>query len=100
MSSSCLIQSNEDTITFRVQGHFGLPLYKLFRDTAKQGGPSKRYVIDLHDTKYMDSSALGMLLLMRDEVGGKEARIEIVRCQPEVRQIFSIANFDKLFRIS
>jgi anti-anti-sigma factor len=92
--------NDDDTVVLKVEGHFGFPLYRQFREAAARGGSSKRYVIDLRAANYMDSSALGMLLLLRDQVGGKEARIEITQCQPDVRKIFAIANFDRMFRIS
>ena len=45
----------------------------------------------------MDSSALGMLLLLREHAGGDRASIKIVHCQPEVKKILTIANFHPLF---
>jgi anti-anti-sigma factor len=50
-------------------------------------------------TDYMDSSALGMLLLLRERVGNDKAEIAITHCNPEIRKIFKISNFDRLFKI-
>ena len=47
----------------------------------------------------MDSSALGMLLLLRERAGGDRAAIEITHCSPEIRKIFAVSNFDRLFKI-
>ena len=48
----------------------------------------------------MDSSALGMLLLLRDHAGGDNADIALMNISPDVRKILAISNFDKLFKIS
>jgi anti-anti-sigma factor len=55
--------------------------------------------VDLSDTTYLDSSALGMLLLLRDYAGGDSARIVIENCNNDVRRILSISNFEQLFNI-
>ncbi len=56
--------------------------------------------MDLQETTYLDSSALGMLLLLRDHAGGDKANIEIRNCSPDVKKILSISNFEQLFEIS
>jgi len=85
-----------------VTDKFDLSLHKAFGEViqaAKQRGGCK-YVIDMAGVDYMDSSALGMLLLLRDSVGRESANIDIVHCQSGVKDIFAIANFSKLFNIS
>ena len=53
--------------------------------------------IDLKDVTYMDSSALGMLLVLRK--GARNRDVSITGASESVRRILSIANFDKLFNI-
>ena len=55
--------------------------------------------LDLSGVEYMDSSALGMLLLLheRAEAIGKE--VVLSQPNPTVSQILDIANFGKLFTI-
>ena len=57
-------------------------------------------VVDLKDATYLDSSALGMLLLLREHAGGDESDIRVVNSSPDVRKILGISNFDKLFDIN
>jgi len=57
------------------------------------------YIVDLKDATYLDSSALGMLLLLRDHAGGETAHVRIVNCNPDVRKILTISNFEQLFNI-
>ena len=59
----------------------------------------QKYVVDLKDTVHLDSSALGMLLVLRDFAGGDHAKIVIDNCSPEVKKIFAISSFEQLFTI-
>ena len=51
-------------------------------------------------TEYIDSSALGMLLLLREHAGNESSNITIEGCNDDIKKIFSISNFEKLFTIS
>jgi len=98
------IEYNETSKEVRVvvTDKFDLSLHKAFGEvinSAKTRGSCK-YIIDMGGVNYMDSSALGMLLLLRDSVGRDSSNIDIVKCQASVKDIFSIANFSKLFNIS
>lgn len=101
MLQTSSIHANGDTRTLRIDGRFDFSMHKTFRGLY-EGAPAEiaRYVIDLARTDYMDSSALGMLLLLREHVQGDRDRVRIVNCNPEIRKILEIANFDKLFEIA
>ena len=100
MSTSVHVTKNGDLVTIRIAGQFSFPVYQQFRDAYTQCGTGKRYVVDLRGTEYMDSSALGMLLVLREHVGGDAADIRIVNCSPEVQRILQAAHFERLFNIS
>ncbi len=59
----------------------------------------KSVVIDLHNTQYMDSSALGMLLNMHKSLSQQIEAFSIINCRPEMLNILKIARFDKKFTI-
>ena len=59
----------------------------------------KGFVVDLKNAEYMDSSAMGMLLQLRD-YGAKDQSMQLVNGNDGVREIPRIANFDKLFKIA
>lgn len=89
-----------DELTIRIKGRFDFSSHQAFRDSyEKAAGEVSQYVIDMQDTTYLDSSALGMLLLLRDRAGGDSARIRIENCRPDVKKILTISNFEQLFRI-
>ena len=89
-----------DALTIKVQGRFDFSAHQEFRDAyEKSSEPTQQYIVDLKDTTYLDSSALGMLLLLRDHAGGDTANIEIVNCNSDVKKILTISNFEQLFSI-
>jgi len=88
------------TLVIRIEGRFDFSTHQAFRDSYERTDPKVTcYVVDLSDTTYLDSSALGMLLLLRDHAGGDSARISIENCNSDVRRILSISNFEQLFAI-
>jgi anti-anti-sigma factor len=85
-------------VTIDISGRFDFSMHQEFRQVYEQDrGGTTQYLINLRQTEYMDSSALGMLLLLREHAGGDRANIKIMHCQPEVKKILSIANFHHLF---
>lgn len=88
------------TLTIKIEGRFDFSTHQAFRDAYENGDQEvSHYVIDMSDTTYLDSSALGMLLLLRDYAGGDAARIRIENCNNDVRRILTISNFEQLFSI-
>lgn len=53
--------------------------------------------IDFSSTRQMDSSALGMLVNLKKFFEGTKTKITIANCNPQIKKIFSISNFEKLF---
>ena len=66
---------------------------------ADTSGESVEYEINLSGTDYLDSSALGMLLLLRQHAGGDTSKINITKASEDVRKVLDVANFGKLFNI-
>ncbi len=85
-----------------VIGRFDFNIHEEFRqalDKAKAGGFT-RYTLDFGAVDDMDSAALGMLLLLRDSLGGDKANIRVIRCRRELREMLEMANFQSLFQIT
>ncbi|MDP1524340.1 MAG: STAS domain-containing protein [Rhodocyclaceae bacterium] len=55
--------------------------------------------IDFGNVHYIDSSALGGLLLLRQRAEAAALTITIIRCQPEVMKVLAMANFHRIFNI-
>lgn len=100
MSISATPSESGSEVTISINGRFDFSLHKEFRDAYRDFPPSVKYIIDMSKTEYMDSSALGMLLLLREHAGGDKSSIVITGCQPDIKKILTISNFQKLFEIS
>ena len=101
MSVTTTVAGDGKKITIHISGQFNFSVYKEFREAYQRSAQpaSTAYVIDLAGAEYMDSSALGMLLLLRERAGAERSDIVITHCNPEIRKIFKISNFDRLFKI-
>ncbi len=101
MASDCIrLLRSRDSATLKVGEKFDFDCHKEFRASCNALDKSiKKVVVDLGQTEYMDSSALGMLLLLRDEGVKAGFEISLVNCKPGVRRILDIANFSRFFGI-
>lgn len=87
-------------LTIQVQGRFDFSSLQMFRNAYEnQDANPTGYVVDLKESDYLDSSALGMLLALRDHAGGDTAHIRIVHCNPDVKKILVITKLDELFTV-
>lgn len=101
MSVGSEVSLDGKKLTITIKGRFDFGSHQVFRDAYERYYKvPELYVVDLKDTTYMDSSALGMLLLLRDHAGGDDAEVQVININSDVRKILAISNFDKLFDIS
>jgi len=99
MSVTSSLSSDGRQFTIAVSGRFDFRVYESFRSAYSGVSPAGiGFQVDLNKADYMDSSALGMLLLLKEYVGGG-VQIDIVNARPDVKNVLKIANFDKLFQI-
>jgi len=102
MSLSTRISDDGTSVTIAISGRFDFGIHREFRNAyekAEVKTPHPKFIVDLGGTEYMDSSALGMLLLLREHAGGDRSDVTIINCRPVIKEILDIANFDKLFTI-
>jgi len=101
MSITSNLSATGDTLTIAVQGRFDFSALQLFRNSYEKITPKpKKFIIDLNESDYLDSSALGMLLALRDYAGGDSASISIVNCNPDIKKILIITKLDELFSVN
>ncbi len=89
-------------ITINIGGRFDFAVQNEFRDGYHSVGPEDgvSFTIDMSNASYMDSSALGMLLMMREHLGGSDANITISNSSADISNILAVANFQSLFTIT
>jgi len=89
-------------VTLKPKGRFDFNYFREFRssyDEALTQEKIKRVVIDLKDVQYIDSAALGILLLLRDKANAMGKKVELANLQGTVKDVLEIANFHKIFNI-
>jgi HptB-dependent secretion and biofilm anti anti-sigma factor len=100
MNVTTTTSADGKSMTITLPDHFTFALHRIFRDiyiNVRQ--PGCEFRIDLGATEYMDSSALGMLLLLNEHAKGLGGSVLIARPRQTIRRVLEIASFDKLFRI-
>ncbi|MHC6226635.1 STAS domain-containing protein [Pseudomonas sp. X10] len=101
MAVESVLSPEGNKLTIKVKGRFDYGKHQEFRDAyERQSYKLDSVIVDLKEATYLDSSALGMLLLLRDHVGGDDSEVRVINTSADVRKILAISNFDKLFDIS
>ena len=100
MAINSFVSGDGKVLTIEVDGRFDASSLDEFRSCYENAkNDLSGYEVNLKKAEYLDSSALGMLLVLRDYAGGDRASITISNCSPEVKKIFSISSFERLFSI-
>ncbi|MHC8408445.1 MULTISPECIES: STAS domain-containing protein [unclassified Pseudomonas] len=88
-------------LTISIKGRFDFTTHQEFRESYENLEPKPEYFeVDLKGATYLDSSALGMLLLLRDHAGGENAEITLTHANADVRKILAISNFEQIFDVA
>ena len=99
MSISGNVSDDGASVDINITGRFDFNAHHDFRSIYRNEKSNAAYNINMSGTEYIDSSALGMLLLLREHAGNESARITITGCNEDIKKIFAISNFEKLFSI-
>lgn len=94
-------QINEGSgLRIKVLGNFDFAVHKVFREAYSKIDPVRtKFIIDLSEATYMDSAALGMLLVLRERAGGSKSDITILGYNNSIGQILAISRFEQLFKM-
>ncbi len=101
MSITSNLSNDGGLLTITVQGRFDFSTLQNFRNAYENIAPKpSKFIVDLKGSDYLDSSALGMLLALRDYSGGEKSDISVVNCNPDVKKILVITKLDELFTVT
>lgn len=91
--------SPSGTTTITIRGKFNFACYDEFHRVV---GREERasYTVDLSEVEYIDSAALGMLLLLRERVKDDQKRVIIVAGHGQPAEVLRLANFASLFTMN
>ena len=97
------ITKESGTAEVRLSGRFDFNAHRDFRNAYEPlmaESDIRAVTIDMGGVEYLDSSALGMLLMLRDKAGAANKALTLTNVRGPVKQGWEIANFGKLFRIA
>lgn len=97
------ITVHKDNVRARVlmKGQFTFADNSRFRDLLVQlnDNPPGELILDVAKLEYIDSAALGMLLLLRDHLSDAGTEIILAGANGQVLKIFELSRFDELFEL-
>lgn len=101
MSLTVQVDRKGDVSRMALRGRFDFSAHHDFRLGYENAlsADSQALDVDLSGVDYLDSSALGMLLVLKDEADAQRRSLALVNCSPAARSVLEIANFDKLIPI-
>ncbi len=100
MAIETRLDASTKTLTINISGRFDFGIHQDFRKATEQAESGvSTIIVDMGRVDYLDSSALGMLLVLRDKVGESKSAVRLKGAKPDVKKILAIANFDKLFTV-
>ncbi len=85
------------TVTLKLEGSFTYTQRKLFQETLKTVGTKnvEHVIIDLAQVPFLDSAALGLLMITHRQLVADKRRLSLAHPQATVRQIIELANLHK-----
>ena len=95
-----IVEELDSKVILRLPEEFNFKTHNEFRDCYRQRPPETSFEIDFKNVTRFDSSALGMLLLLRSHCGDDKADIHLTNCSPRIRKILETAMFGAYFNIS
>lgn len=93
------ISKRDGNTVIVLNGRFDYNAHREFREAVDQAvkEASGKIQVDLAAVDYLDSSALGMLLMLRDKAKSANKEVQLANARGAVKQVIDIANFGKLF---
>lgn len=85
-----------------LSGRFDFSAHCDFRSSyepALQNASIKTINLSMDRVDFVDSAALGMMLLLQEKARAANIEVVISNCQKNIREIIDVANFGKLFRV-
>ena len=91
------------TCVVAISGNFTFEVHRPFRQHSEQAldhPGCKQLDIDLSAVQYLDSSALGMLLLVKDKATPLGKRVRLKGATGNTLQILHAVKFDSIFELA
>lgn len=89
----------KDGVEVQLSGSFTFRDHDTFFEIVSmiKTGYNKNMVFDFSECDFLDSAALGMLVIAHDEAAAKEVSLSIKGAQGKVKDVLYAARFDTLY---
>ncbi len=91
---------NANTCIIRLNGRFDFAWFARFRELyepALTNANIREIQVNFAEVNYIDSSALGMLMLLKEKADSAGKKIRLVQVHGLARELLTIANFQSKF---
>lgn len=97
----CVCKINKNVLNAELIGDFIFTDYDEFRKVldAIKANKYSDIIIDLSKCKFIDSAALGMLVVVRDEAESRKIKVTLKNPVERVKNTLFATRFDTLFNI-
>ena len=97
---SSTYSTQDKCLRISIPNRFEFALRDQFRQTYEDLDEKPiKFIVDFTQTNYIDSTGLGMLLLLRDFAGGRSDKVYLTSCQGLVLKTLEMVKFNELFII-
>jgi anti-anti-sigma factor len=100
MTNLVTCDRKEETLTFKILGEFDYTTGVKLKKLAQRQSKADEYIIDLKMVKYINSSAFGAMIVLKEIFQADDNSISLINASPEIMQMLKAVHFDKLFRVT
>lgn len=96
------VTNGNGLVAIHLEGRFDFAARRAFaaaRDQALAEG-QRHIQVKFTGVDYVDSAALGMLLILREKAHWSGKSVSLADCRDHIRQLIEVAKFDQLFSVS
>ncbi|HEX4909989.1 MAG TPA: STAS domain-containing protein [Permianibacter sp.] len=90
----------DSTAVIRLQSKFDFSWFSRFKELYEPllaDSAVREIAVNFADVNYIDSSALGMLMLLKERADAAGKRVRLVQCQGYAKELLTVANFQSKF---
>ena len=94
------VSENGEKVTITVSGKFNYATFSEFKGTyVGLTEVVNNFDVNLSGVTHMDSSALGMLMILKEHASDLGAKVRLINPSNTAKRTLSVSLFDKLFEI-
>lgn len=96
------VQINDGIARISMSGRFDFQVHREFKDAYTpliDNAAVHEIDVEMSRVDYLDSSALGMLMLLNERAKGVGKSVSLLNTSGVVSQVLEVANFSRIFNI-